>query len=53
MNYIELIKNFGEYNNWRGYVDYFFTKKQQRDLKRLYGIANHDSIKTAYLKAIA
>ncbi len=53
MNYIDLLKNFGEFNNWHGFVDMFFTKKQMRDLKKMYGITNNDTIKSAYSKAIA
>lgn len=33
--FIELIKNFGEFNNRKGYVDQYFNTKNQRELKKL------------------
>ena len=35
--FIEMIKNFGEFNNWKGYVDQYFNTKNQRELKKYLG----------------
>lgn len=45
--FIELIKNFGEFNNWKGYVDQYFNKKDQRELKKL-GVPGDMKILDAY-----
>ena len=45
--FIELIKNFGELNNWKGYVDQYFNTKNQRELKKL-GVHKGMKILDAY-----
>lgn len=45
--FIELIKNFGEFNNWKGYVDQYFNTKNQRELKKL-GVHKDMKILDAY-----
>lgn len=45
--FIELIKNFGEFNNWKGYVDQYFNTKNQRELKKL-GVYKDMKILDAY-----
>ena len=45
--FIELIKNFGEFNNWKGYVDQYFNIKNQRELKKL-GVYKDMKILDAY-----
>ena len=44
---IELVKNFGEFNNWKGYVDQYFNTKNQRELKKL-GVSKDMKILEAY-----
>ena len=45
--FIELIKIFGEFNNWKGYVDQYFNTKNQRELKKL-GVHKDMKILDAY-----
>lgn len=45
--FIELVKNFGEFNNWKGYVDQYFNTKNQRELKKL-GVSKDMKILEAY-----
>lgn len=44
---LELIKGFGEFNNWRGCIGIYFTQKDLRPLKKL-GITTETSLKDAY-----
>ena len=44
---LELIKGFGEFNNWRGCIGIYFTQKDLRPLKKL-GITAETSLKDAY-----
>lgn len=43
----EKLLNIGTYNNWRGCMGLYFTKKEIRGLKRL-GITEGTTIKEAY-----
>lgn len=43
----EEIKNFGEFNNWRGCMGLYFSTKQLRPLKK-YGITAATTLKEAY-----
>ena len=45
--FIELIKNFGEFNNWKGYVEQYFNTKNQRKLEKL-GVYKDMKILDAY-----
>lgn len=45
--FIELVKNFGEFNNWKGYIDQYFNTKNQRELKKL-GVSKDMKILEAY-----
>lgn len=45
--FLELVKQFGEFNNWKGYIDLYFTVKDMRKLKKL-GVTNNNTIKEAY-----
>ena len=45
--FIEQVKNFGEFNNWKGYVDQYFNTKNQRELKKL-GVSKDMKILDAY-----
>lgn len=45
--FIELVKNFGEFNNWKGYVDQYFNTNNQRELKKL-GVSKDMKILEAY-----
>lgn len=45
--FAELVKNFGEFNNWKGYVDQYFNTKNQRELKKL-GVSKDMKIEEAY-----
>jgi len=45
--FAELVKNFGEFNNWKGYVDQYFNTKNQRELKKL-GISKDMKLEEAY-----
>lgn len=45
--FIELVKNFGEFNNWKGYVDQYFNTKNRRELKML-GVSKDMKILEAY-----
>lgn len=41
-----------EFNNGRGYIGLYFTKKEMRLLKREYGITESDTLTEAYNKVI-
>ena len=43
----EKLLNIGTYNNWRGCIGLYLTKKEIRSLKRL-GITEGTTIKEAY-----
>ena len=43
----EDIKNAGEFNNWKGYIGLYFTKKMIRTLKP-FGITEDTTIEEAY-----
>lgn len=45
--FIELVKSFGEFNNWKGYIDQYFNTKNQRELKKL-GVSKDMKILEAY-----
>jgi hypothetical protein len=45
--FLELVKQFGEFNNWKGYIDLYFTVKDMRKLKKL-GVTKNNTIKEAY-----
>lgn len=44
---IEQVKSFGEFNDWKGYVDQYFNTKMQREFKKL-GINKDARISDAY-----
>lgn len=54
MDYKELIKNYGNFNNWRGFIGLYFTKKQLREIAKLIGVKFSDieamTIKEVYNK---
>lgn len=35
---IELITDFGKFNNWKGVINLYFTQKQLREMSRVLGI---------------
>ena len=43
----DLVKNAGDFNNWKGCMGLYFTQKTIRPLKKL-GITVETSIKEAY-----
>jgi len=43
----DLVKNMGEFNNWKGGIGLYFTQKTLRPLKKL-GITPEMPIKDAY-----
>lgn len=43
----DLVKNAGEFNNWKGCMGLFFTQKSIRPLKKL-GITTETPIRDAY-----
>lgn len=45
---LEKIKDFGEFNNWKGCIGLYFNQKDIRPLKKL-GITTGTSIKDAYI----
>lgn len=42
MDYKETIKNYGNFNNWRGFIGLYFTKKQLREIAKLIGVKFSD-----------
>lgn len=42
------IKNFGEFNGWRGCMGLYFSSKTIRTLKK-YGITSATTLKEAYM----
>lgn len=44
---IEQVKSFGEFNDWKGYVDQYFNTKMQREFKKL-GVKHDTKISDAY-----
>lgn len=43
----QLIKNFGEFNKWKGCMALYFTQREIRQMKK-YGITGEMSILEAY-----
>lgn len=43
----ETIKNIGKFNNWKGCMGLYFTKKELRAMKE-YGITDSTPIREAY-----
>lgn len=35
--FITKINEFGRFNNWNGYLDLYFTKKQLGEIKKIFG----------------
>lgn len=46
-NMKEQIKNFGDYNCWRGCIGLYFTRKQLCSLKK-FGITSSTTLQEAY-----
>lgn len=46
----DLLENIGNFNGWKGNICLYFTKKEVRELKKLYGITENMDIRQAFLK---
>lgn len=42
MDYKETIKNYGDFNNWGGFIGLYFTKKQLKEIAKLIGVTFSD-----------
>lgn len=45
--FIELVKDFGAFNNWKGFIGLYFTKAEVRQMKK-YGVTEDCTIKEVY-----
>lgn len=52
--YVEQIKDFGTFNNWKGYISMYFNQKQLREISKFLDIKFKDlkEMKMQQIKAI-
>lgn len=47
VEFIEVVKHIGNFNNWKGFIGLYFTKSEIRLMKK-YGVTENKTIKEVY-----